>query len=166
MDQEAIQLTILRVNQTNCASTCVTMCMDRYFWLRFAGSSTFTSLIYIGSGCLFRYSDEHPVGSNPFTEEDTPNYTWKLLFSCQGLHRQSHAPLHKCVLNVWMRLPVSWDASHRNLITKMISYKKILNVPNSVTVLPELLLVLLKPMKKRQPVESWVHQTHSDSRSI
>ena len=103
---------------------------------------------YIGSGCLFRYSDEHPVGSNPFTEEDIPNYFGSSYSVAKGYtDRLMHH--YTNVLNVRMRLPVSCDASHRNLITKITSYKKILNIPNSVTVLPELLPVLLKLMKKR-----------------
>jgi len=29
---------------------------------------------YMGSGCIFRYDEEHPIGSNPFTEDDRPNH--------------------------------------------------------------------------------------------
>ena len=103
---------------------------------------------YIGSGCLFKYDEEHPIGSNPFTEEDRPNYFGSSYSVVKGYtDRLMHR--YKNVLNVRMRLPVSDDESPRNLITKITSYKKILNIPNSVTVLPELLPVLLKLMKKR-----------------
>ena len=103
---------------------------------------------YIGSGCLFKYSDEHPVGSNPFTEDDRPNYFGSSYSVAKGYtDRLMHH--YTNVLNVRMRLPVSSDTSHRNLITKITSYKKILNIPNSVTVLPDLLPVLLNLMKKR-----------------
>ena len=103
---------------------------------------------YIGSGCLFKYDDEHTVSSKPFTEEDTPNYFGSSYSVAKGYtDRLMHH--YTNVLNVRMRLPVSSDASQRNLITKITSYKRILNIPNSVTVLPELLPVLLKLMKKR-----------------
>ena len=103
---------------------------------------------YIGSGCLFKYDEEHPIGSKPFTEEDRPNYFGSSYSVVKGYtDRLMHH--YKNVLNVRMRLPVSDDESPRNLITKITSYKKILNIPNSVTVLPELLPVLLKLMKKR-----------------
>jgi len=103
---------------------------------------------YIGSGCLFKYDDEHPIGSNPFTEEDRPNYFGSSYSVAKGYtDRLMHH--YTNVLNVRMRLPVSSDTSHRNLITKITSYKKILNIPNSVTVLPDLLPVLLNLMKKR-----------------
>ena len=103
---------------------------------------------YVGSGCLFKYDEEHPVGCKPFTEEDRPNFFGSSYSVVKGYtDRLMHR--YKNVLNVRMRLPVSADASPRDLITKVTSYKKILDIPNSVTVLPELLPVLLKLMKKR-----------------
>ena len=103
---------------------------------------------YIGSGCLFKYDEEHPVGGKPFTEEDRPNYFGSSYSVVKGYtDRLMHH--YKNVLNVRMRLPVSADASPCDLVTKLTSYKKILDIPNSVTVLPELLPVLLKLMKDR-----------------
>lgn len=103
---------------------------------------------YFGSGCIFTYDDEHPVGSKPFTEEDRPNFFGSSYSVAKGYtDRLMHH--YTNVLNIRMRLPVSSDASPRNIVTKLASYKKIMNIPNSVTVLPELLPVLLKLMKKR-----------------
>ena len=103
---------------------------------------------YVGSGCLFKYDEQHPVGGKQFTEEDRPNYFGSSYSVVKGYtDRLMHH--YKNVLNVRMRLPVSADASPYDLITKLTSYKKILNIPNSVTVLPELLPVLLKLMKDR-----------------
>ena len=103
---------------------------------------------YIGSGCLFMYDEEHPVGGKPFTEEDRPNFFGSSYSVVKGYtDRLMHH--YKNVLNVRMRLPVSADASPCDLVTKLTSYKKILDIPNSVTVLPELLPVLLKLMKDR-----------------
>ena len=103
---------------------------------------------YIGSGCLFKYDEEHTVGGKPFTEEDRPNFFGNSYSVVKGYtDRLMHH--YKNVLNVRIRLPVSADASPHDLITKLTSYKKILNIPNSVTVLPELLPILLKLMKDR-----------------
>ena len=103
---------------------------------------------YIGSGCLFKYDEEHPVGGKPFTEEDRPNYFGNSYSVVKGYtDRLMHH--YKNVLNVRMRLPISDDATPCDLVTKLTTYKKILNIPNSVTVLPELLPVLLKLMKDR-----------------
>ena len=103
---------------------------------------------YIGSGCIFMYTEEHPIGGEPFSENDRPNYFGSSYSVVKGytdrlMHRYEN------VLNVRMRLPISSDTSSRNLVTKLVSYKKIMNIPNSVTVLPELLPVLLKLMKAR-----------------
>ena len=103
---------------------------------------------YIGSGCLFKYDEEHPVGGKPFTEEDRPNYFGSSYSVVKGYtDRLMHH--YKNVLNVRMRLPISDDATPCDLVTKLTTYKKILNIPNSVTVLPELLPVLLELMKNR-----------------
>ena len=103
---------------------------------------------YIGSGCLFTYTDEHPPGSAPFTEDDVPNYFGSSYSVVKGFtDRLMHH--HDNVLNIRMRLPVSNDVNPRNLITKLATYPKIMSIPNSVTVLPELLPALLELMKKR-----------------
>ena len=104
---------------------------------------------YIGSGCIFKYTEEHSVGGKPYTEDDRPNFFGSSYSVVKGYtDRLMHQ--YKNVLNVRMRLPISADNSPRNLITKLVSYKKIMNVPNSVSVLPELLPALLEMMKHRQ----------------
>lgn len=44
-----------------------------------------------------------------------------------------------CVLRV--RMPISDDLSHRNFITKIVKYERVVNVPNSMTCLTEMLPV-------------------------
>ena len=106
-------------------------------------------LTYIGSGCIFKYDDEHSVNGKPFDEEDIPNYFGSSYSVVKGYtDRAMHQ--YDNVLNVRMRMPISHEKNPRNLITKITSYKKILNLPNSVTVLPELLPILLELMKKRE----------------
>ena len=103
---------------------------------------------YIGSGCLFSYSDEYPVGSSPMTEDDVPNYFGSSYSVVKGYtDRLMHH--YGNVLNIRMRLPISNDVNSRNLITKLASYPKIMSIPNSVTVLPELLPALLDLMRRR-----------------
>lgn len=103
---------------------------------------------YIGSGCLFTYTEERPFGSSPFTEDDVPNYFGSSYSVAKGFtDRLMHH--YDNVLNVRMRLPVSNEENPRNLITKLANYPKIMSIPNSVTVLPELLPALLELMKKR-----------------
>ena len=51
-----------------------------------------------------------------------------------------------CTLRV--RMPISDDLSPRNFITKIVKYDKVVNVPNSMTVLTELLPVSLGMAEK------------------
>ena len=47
-------------------------------------------------------------------------------------------------------MPIVGYDNPRNFITKIKQYKKVINVPNSMTVLPELLPVLLNMTEKQQ----------------
>ena len=38
-----------------------------------------------------------------------------------------------------VRMPISDDLSHRNFITKIVKYERVVNIPNSMTVLTEML---------------------------
>ena len=49
----------------------------------------------------------------------------------------------KNVLNARIRMPIVKDSNPRNFITKILSYSNVINVPNSMTVLPELLPILV-----------------------
>jgi hypothetical protein len=52
-----------------------------------------------------------------------------------------------CVLRV--RMPISDDLSPRNMITKIAKYERIVNIPNSMTVLTDLLPVSLIMSERR-----------------
>jgi 3,5-epimerase/4-reductase len=53
------------------------------------------------------------------------------------------------VLNVRIRMPITSCNSGRNLITKLISYEYICSIPNSMTVLPELLPIMIDMAKNK-----------------
>ena len=80
---------------------------------------------YIGSGCLFKYDEEHPVGGKPFTKENTPDY-FESFYSVVKGYTDCLMYHFKNVLNVQRRFPVSTDSSQREVTTKVTSYIKIL----------------------------------------
>jgi dTDP-4-dehydrorhamnose reductase len=91
------------------------------------------------TGCIFEYDDEHTIGGDKkFTEEDKPNFGASYYSRTKGMVEELlHAYTKTCTLRV--RMPISDDLSPRNFVTKILNYAKVVNVPNSMTVLTELL---------------------------
>jgi len=54
---------------------------------------------------------------------------------------------HVCVLR--LRMPISDDLAPRSFITKIVNYERVINVPNSMTVLSELLPISLTMAERR-----------------
>lgn len=98
-------------------------------------------LLY-ATGCIFEYDEAHPWGHPGFKEEDTPNFHGSFYSHTKALTEDllGNYPT-TCVLRV--RMPISDDLSPRNFITKIVKYDKVVNVPNSMTVLTDLLPVSL-----------------------
>lgn len=100
---------------------------------------------YLGTGCIFTYDEDHPYGceDTPFAEEDLPNFFGSSYSICKGFTDRLMHEFSSDVLNVRIRMPISDDLeSPRNFIYKVLHYPKICSVPNSMTVLPDLLPVL------------------------
>ena len=91
------------------------------------------------TGCIFKYDDEHPLGSGiGFTEGDAPNFDGSFYSQTKGYME----PMLKCYPNcliLRVRMPVSDDLIHRNFVTKIVKYEKVVNIPNSMTILHEML---------------------------
>ncbi len=112
----------------------------------------------IGTGCIYNYDTQHPMGSGKgFTEEDEPNFEG-------SFYSKSKAMLEKMlrfypnVLYLRLRLPLAFDFHKRNLIAKLTMYQKVVNIPNSITVLDELLpLVPQMALRGRTGVYNFVN---------
>lgn len=98
-------------------------------------------LLY-ATGCIFEYDDAHPLGGPGFTEEDTANFHGSFYSHtkalCEDFLRNYR---NTCTLRV--RMPISDDLSPRSFVTKIVKYDKVVDVPNSMTVLTDLLPVSL-----------------------
>ena len=107
-------------------------------------------LTYLGTGCIFKYDDEHPFGEEVkgFTEESKPNFFGSGYSVVKGFTDQLMALFPK-VLNLRIRMPITGIPNSRNFITKITTYDKICSVKNSMTVLPELLPMALELAKQR-----------------
>ena len=90
------------------------------------------------TGCIFEYDEKHPIGGTPFFEEDRANFDGSFYSLTKGyVEEMLRVYPHICVLRV--RMPISDDLVARNFVTKITKYAKVVNVPNSMTVLYEML---------------------------
>ena len=104
---------------------------------------------YLGTGCIFKYDEEHPFGReiNGFTEESEPNFFGSSYSIVKGFTDKFMHLFEDSVLNLRIRMPITGEKNPRNFITKITSYPKICSIPNSMTVLPELLPLVIDMMK-------------------
>jgi UDP-glucose 4,6-dehydratase len=94
---------------------------------------------YLGTGCIFTYVD----GDQSFDEDAVPNFFGSEYSIVKGFTDQMSKVLPG-MLNCRIRMPISNDDSPRNFIKKITTYEKIHSVPNSMTVLEELLPMMLE----------------------
>ena len=107
-------------------------------------------LTNFATGCIFDYDDTHlPNSNNGFTEEDTPNYhgSW---YSHTKAITEDLLKQYPNVLTLRMRLPLALDNGPRDLLSKLIKFKKVINIPNSITVLPTLLPIAIELSERRE----------------
>ena len=103
---------------------------------------------YLGTGCIFSYDEEHPFGEeeNGFKEDSVPNFFGSSYSIVKG-YTDRLMKMFDNVLNVRIRMPITDEIHPRNFITKITLYDKICSVPNSMTVLPELLPLMIDMCK-------------------
>ena len=108
-------------------------------------------LSYLGTGCIFEYEDLESVlkGSDykQFDESDKPNFIGSSYSIVKGFTDQL---MHMTdTLNIRIRMPIVSKSNPRNFITKITSYDKICSIPNSMTVLDELIPIMIDLMFKK-----------------
>lgn len=87
--------------------------------------------IQISSGCVYSGGLEHF-----FTEDDEPNFDGSFYSRMRVVLQKALAELP--VLYARIRMPISCRPHPRNFITKITSYRRIISIPNSVTLLEDL----------------------------
>lgn len=100
-------------------------------------------LTYMGTGCIFNgYKDG--IG---YKEDDKPDFTGSSYSTVKGFTDRMMHFFEDNVLNVRIRMPITDTYNPRNFITKITKYEKICSIPNSMTVLPELIPLMLDMAK-------------------
>ncbi|XP_062027334.1 bifunctional dTDP-4-dehydrorhamnose 3,5-epimerase/dTDP-4-dehydrorhamnose reductase [Rosa rugosa] len=112
-------------------------------------------LVNYATGCIFEYDQAHPEGSGiGFKEEDTPNFIGSFYSKTKAMV-EDLLKNYENVCTLRVRMPISSDLQNpRNFITKIARYDKVVNIPNSMTILDELLPISVE-MAKRNLTGIW-----------
>lgn len=107
---------------------------------------------YLGTGCIFEYDNEHIFGDEltGFTEDSDPNFFGSAYSIVKGFTDKFMKILPKHVLQLRIRMPIIGSEHPRNFITKITHYSKICSIPNSMTVLPDLLPIMIEMIKSNK----------------
>ena len=95
------------------------------------------------TGCLYEYDENHKEFSgNGFKEEDEHNFKGSFYSLTKG-YVENIIKFYPNLLSLRFRFCVTPDYNHRSILTKILKYDKIVNVQNSISVLPDLLPTLI-----------------------
>lgn len=96
-----------------------------------------TYMVHMGSGCIYQ-GDNHDKG---FNEED-PALDFGQYYSHTKVEAENYLKSFSNVLQIRIKMPVDSIINDRNLISKIVKYDKLIDIQNSMTVIPDLLLPL------------------------
>ncbi len=99
-------------------------------------------LIHISSGCIYHYDYSKDV---PIDEDRLPDflelyYSRTKIYSDRALEILSQK---YPILIIRIRVPLDNRPHPRNILTKLINYKKVIDVPNSVTYVPDFIKAMM-----------------------
>lgn len=112
-----------------------------------AAQETGVYLLHMGSGCIF-YGDS--VHEDKAWREDhfgnpEPVYSRSKWAADLVLSTLPNVGIAR------IRMPIDWKSAPGNLIDKLVTYKKIIDVENSVTIIDDMIEVFLQLIEKRAP---------------
>jgi dTDP-4-dehydrorhamnose reductase len=98
-------------------------------------------LIHISSGCIyhFNYSQDRPI-----KEEKAPDF-FDLFYSRTKIYSEKaleNFPAQFNILIAKIRIPLDNQPHPKNVLDKLIKYKTVIDIPNSVTYIPDFIKAL------------------------
>lgn len=101
-------------------------------------------MVQMASGCVY----DGPKKSG-YTEEDEPNY-YGSLYSRSRVYSEKILKEFPNVLQLRIRIPITGRPHPKNLIVKLIKYKKLINIPNSCTVIEDFIPAAIGLIKRKE----------------
>jgi 3,5-epimerase/4-reductase len=117
------------------------------FVLAFISAKYNIHLTYLGTGCIFDGYPTSPIIG--YDEDAKPDFFGSSYSIVKGYTDRMMHLFKDNVLNVRIRMPITADTNKKNFIVKIMNYKKICSISNSMTVLPELIPVMIDMMNKK-----------------
>ncbi|MBN2831478.1 MAG: sugar nucleotide-binding protein [Candidatus Omnitrophica bacterium] len=103
-------------------------------------------LVHISSGCIFNfdYKKDKPI------KEDSEDYFFRLFYSRSKIYAER--AIEKLardynILILRIRIPLTNEKHPKNLLDKLLKYKKVIDIPNSVTYIPDFILAVKHLLK-------------------
>jgi len=109
----------------------------------------------LSTGCIYCYEGGFKMNdgeweiSNNFKETDEPNFLGSWYSRTKAYVDRILLQSYDNVLTLRLRMPISDDLYKKNFVTKIKSYAKIINVPNSMSVLYDLMPLLAAMADKK-----------------
>jgi dTDP-4-dehydrorhamnose reductase len=100
------------------------------------------------TGCIFKYDENHPIGGAGFTECDTPNFGGSFYSHTKAMVENLLQNYDNCLV-LRIRMPISADLLHRNFVTKILNYAKVVDIPNSMTTLDDLIPIAIEAAQRK-----------------
>lgn len=106
-------------------------------------------LTNISTGCIYQYDEKHPLGSGiGFTEQEEPNFAGSF-YSHTKIIIEKLISNYPHVLHLRLRMPIADDLTERAFVGKIIHHKKLVNVPNSMAMMHDLLPIIIDMTQKK-----------------
>jgi len=98
-------------------------------------------LVHISSGCIYNFDYKN---QKPIAETDPPDF-FNLFYSRSKIYAEEALKSLLGVANILIariRIPLDYIPHPKNILTKLISFKSVIDVPNSITYIPDLIAAL------------------------
>jgi 3,5-epimerase/4-reductase len=116
-------------------------------WLAEAAIRRGIKFVHISSGCIYHYDYR---SDQPITEEEKPDF-FDLFYSRTKIYSErALEPLcrERNILIVRIRIPLDDKPHPKNVLDKLLRYRKVIDVPNSVTYIPDFVKAVKHLIKK------------------